>query len=379
VEATGLVSLALYLGGVLGGRLGHRYGARWDRRRVMVAADCVRLLALLVLAAAPAGAQVWVLFPAVAVIGTGRAVFEATLAAATPVLAPGRVQLLNSMVSGLRGASMVAGMGLAAIAVPVVGFRGVFVLDALTYAVSAAAVLLLPVRLREPGAGSPEREREPGTGTGTEPAARAGRPVRWPAVLGAGVALLVAVRGMDAMGSASHHVGLPILGDQRDPANPAGVTGVVWMAWAAGTVLGSFLLRPLLRAVIARAPGLVFCAATVGMSLGFIGVFWLPGWSWLLVAAVTAGLGDALSEITFKQSLQQLPDDRRGVAFGLAQVVVNAGFAIGLAVTILALTPAGLGTWVLLLHGIPCTAAVVVAWRLRAARIPASSPTGGGR
>jgi hypothetical protein len=363
VLATGLVSLALYAGGMLGGRLGHRHGARWDRRRVMVIADLVRAGALLVLAVVPAATQVWLLFPAVAVIGTGRAVFEATLAAATPVLAPGRVQLFNSVLSGVKGAAMVAGMGLAAVAVPVVGFRGIFALDGLTYLVSAAAVLFLPLRLREAGAAAP------GGGRGPR--------LAWPAVLGAGVALLVVVRGLDALGSASHHIGLPILGDLRDPANPARVAGVVWMAWAAGTVVGSFLLRPLLRAAIARAPGVVFCAATVGMSAGFIGIFWLAGWFWLLTAAVVAGLGDALSEITFKQSLQQLPDELRGVAFGLSQVVINAGFAFGLVAISLALTPASLGIWVLLLHGIPCTAAVVAAWWLWTARVPVKRSAGG--
>jgi MFS family permease len=367
VLATGLVSLALYVGGVLGGRLGHRHGARWDRRRAMVGADCVRMAALLGLAVVPDGAQVWVLFPAVCAVGAGRAVFEATLAAATPVLAPGRVQLLNSVLSGLKGVSMVAGMGLAAVAVPVVGFRGVFVLDALSYGVSAVAVLMLPLRLREPSApGHPQPGQH--------------RMVGWPAMVGAGVVLLVAVRGLDALGSASHHVALPILGDLRDPANPAGVTGVVWMTWAAGTVLGSLVLRPVLRAVIDRAPGLVFCAATAGMSVGFIGIFWLPGWPWMLTAAIVAGLGDALSEITFKQSLQQLPDQRRGVVFGLSQVVINSGFVVGLAVTSVALTPAGAGGWVLLLHGIPCIVAVAVGlWLLRAARSPAVRPAGGGR
>jgi hypothetical protein len=335
----------------------------------LVGADCVRMAALLGLAVVPDGAQMWVLFPAVCAVGTGRAVFEATLAAATPVLAPDRVQLLNSVLSGLKGMSLVAGMGLAAVAVPVVGFRGVFVLDALSYGVSAVAVLMLPLRLREVSAPAPGHS-QPGQH----------RLAGWPAALGAGVVLLVAVRGLDALGSSSHHVALPILGDLRDPTNPAGVTGVVWMTWAAGTVLGSFLLRPVLRAAIAQAPAVVFCAATMVMSVGFIGIFWLPGWSWMLTAAIVAGLGDALSEITFKQSLQRLPDEQRGAVFGLSQVVINSGFVVGLAVTSVALMPASVGGWVLLLHGIPCTAAAVVSlWLLRAARIPAAGPAGGSR
>jgi MFS family permease len=356
VFATGALSVVLYAGGMAGGQLGHRYGAHWDRRRVMIAADLARMAALLLLAIAPAGAQLWWLFPAVFVVGIGRSVFEATLSAATPVLAGPRAQLFNSVLAGVKGVALMAGMGLAALAVPLVGFRGVFALDALTYGLSAAAVLLLPLRFREATADPMDAAPRPTTEarTGTAP---------WAAVLGSGLVVLLAVRGLDALGSASHHVGLPILGELRDPSNPAGVTGTLWMAWAIGTVAGSFVLRPLVRALIDREPALVFFAATVVMSLGFIGIFWLGAWPLMLVAAAIAGLGDALSGIAFKQTVQQLPDERRGPAFGLCQTVINAGFVVGLVVTSVALSPDRLGAWVLLLHGIPMVAATAAAVR----------------
>jgi|GEM_PF-5396695 len=402
VLATGALSVVLYAGGMAGGQLGHRYGAHWDRRRAMIAADLARAAALLLLAVAPSESQLWLLFPAVFVVGIGRSVFEATLSAATPALAGERVQLLNSVLAGVKGIALMAGMGLSAVAVPLVGFRGVFALDALSYVLSAAAVLMLQLRLREvPPAGvaptaatldaaSAAARLDAASAAATLDAAAAAprrgtaRPVAaarggglgvaavagLPGVLGAGLALLLAVRGLDALGSASHHVGLPILGELQDPANPAGVTGALWMAWAVGTVAGSFALRPLLRAVLDREPAQLFFAATVVMSLGFIGIFWLGSWSLMLAAAATAGLGDALSGIAFKQTVQRLPDERRGPAFGLCQTVINAGFVVGLVVTSLALTPDRLGGWVLLLHGIPMAAALAAAaarWRRPAA------------
>jgi hypothetical protein len=357
VLATGSLSVVLYAGGIAGGQIGHRYGAHWDRRRAMIAADLARMAVLLLLAVAPAGAQLWWLFPAVLVVGAGRSVFEATLSAATPVLAGQRVQLLNSVLAGVKGIALMAGMGLAAVAVPLVGFRGVFALDGLSYGLSAAAVLLLPLRLREAPAAPGVRAAGGATATGHR------RFASWAAVLGVGLTSLLVVRGLDALGSASHHVGLPILGELRDPANPAGVTGTLWMAWAIGTVAGSFVLRPALRAVLDREPALLFFTATVLMSLGFIGIFWLGPWSLMLVAAGVAGLGDALSGIAFKQAVQRLPDERRGPAFGLCQTVINAGFVVGLVMTSLALTPDRLGGWVLLMHGIPMLAAVVAAVR----------------
>lgn len=353
VAATGLLGFALYAGGIVGGRLGHRYGAHWDRRQVMIAADLARMAMLAMLALAPDGGQLWLLFPAVFVIGGGRSVFEATLSAATPVLAPERTQLLNSVLSGVKGVALVLGMGLATVAVPVIGFRGVFLLDALTYALSAAVLLMLPLRLRE-GVARP-------SATGPKPALS-----QWLATLGAGIVLLLGVRGLDALGSASHHVGLPILGDARDPQNPAAVTGALWMAWAAGMVVGSFALRPLLARLITNSAALVFFLATVVMSSGFIGIFWLSAYPLMLTVAAIAGLGDALSEITFKQALQKLPDERRGPAFGLSQIVINSGFVAGLLLTSAVLVPDRVADWVLLLHGVPVLAALLAAgWTAR--------------
>jgi predicted MFS family arabinose efflux permease len=346
--ATGLLGLSVYAGGMLGGRLGHRYGADWNRRRAMVGADLARMAVLVLLAVLPSGAQLWWLFPAMVVVGAGRSVFETTLSAATPVLAGERLQAVNSVVSAVKGIALVVGMGLATIAVPLVGFRGVFALDAASYGLSAAVLLALRLRLRE----APVPDRPAGD-------VRVG----WPVLLAAGLVALLVVRGLDALGSASHHVGLPILGDQRDPGNPAGVAGVVWMVWAAGMLAGALLLRPLLAGAIRRSPQFVFFVATALMSAGFIGVFWLSAWPAVVGAGVLAGLGDALSEVTYKESMQRLPDRQRGPAFGLSMTVINAGFVIGLVVAGLALAPELLAEWILVMHGIPLLAAVgAAAW-----------------
>ncbi|MGW4892480.1 MFS transporter [Kitasatospora sp. NPDC004240] len=359
--ATGLVSVALYAGAITGGRLGHRFGDRWDRRRAMIGADLVRAGVLALLAVLPSGVQGWWLYPAVLLVGAGRSVFEATLSAATPVLAGPRTQAVNSAIAGLKGVAFMIGMGLAAVVVPLLGYRGVFALDAGSYVLSALVLLALRLRMREEG-----------TGRG-----RAGDgPAAWPTLVGAGLAGLVVLRGIDAFGSSSQHVGLPILGTELRPDEPTFVSGAVWSSWATGLLLGSFVLRPLARRLVERAPALVYCLATVVMSLGFIGVFWLDGWWPRLLAATAAGLGDALSEITYKQSLQRLPDEQRGRAFGLSQIVVNAGFMSGLLATSVVLRPSWLAPWVLLLHGVPM---LVAGWMAvtaaRAARTPRTPRT----
>jgi MFS family permease len=355
--ATGLLGLCLYVGGIVGGRLGQRYGAQWDRRRAMIVADVVRAAALVVLTAVPAAVQLAWLFPTVLAIGAGRSVFEATLAAGTPALVgPARAQAINGTISGIKGVALVLGMGLATVAVPTVGFRAVFAMDAASYALSAAVLLTVPLRLRDEG--------------GDARAARRGKG-GWGVLLASGLATMVLVRGLDAFGSASHHVGLPLLGAVLDPANPASVVGAVWMAWAAGTLVGSFVLRPLLAGVIDRAPVSTFGLATAVMSAGFIGIFWVGSWVGMLAAAAIAGLGDALSEITFRQALQALPDANRGGAFGTAQIVVNVGFAVGLLSVGAIATTGRIGILVIVMHGVAMFAAAGLAVRFLRTRKPA--------
>jgi MFS family permease len=354
--ATGLVSVALYTGSIAGGRLGHRYGDSWDRRKVMIGADLVRMAMLVTLAVLPGRVQTWWLYPAVVLIGTGRSVFEASLSAATPVLAGPATQTVNSVLAGLKGIAFVIGMALATVAVPVVGYRGVFACDASSYALSASVLLALRLRTRE-----------------ARPAAAGGEAEEWalwPQLVIAGLAALMVLRGLDAFASSSQQVGLPILGSQLYPKDPTLVSGAVWSSWAAGLLVASFVLRPLSKAIISRSPKRVFCLATIVMSAGFVGVFWLSGWWPRLAAAAVAGIGDALSEITFKQALQSLPDHRRGRAFGLSQIAVNSGFMCGLLLTSAVLRPAWLAQWALLLHGIPFLMALwMAAAPGRAARV----------
>lgn len=346
--ATGLVSVLLYAGAIVGGRLGHAFGDRWNRRTAMITADVVRLVVLALLAVLPDDLQQWWLYIAVFAVGIGRSVFEGTLSAATPVLAGDRAQLVNSVLAGLKGVAFLLGMGLSALVVPLVGFRGVFALDAASYALSAAVLLALRVRLRE---------------TDSHPSTAARVPA-WPVVVAAGLVPLFALRALDAFGSSSQHVGMPILGGTLSAGGAERVAGLLWSGWAAGLLLGSLVLRPLATRLIARAPGLVFCLATMVMSVGFIGLFWADDWWLRIVAGLAAGIGDAFSEIAFKQAVQRLPDSGRGSVFGLSQVVVNTGFMAGLVVTSAVLVPSWVAEWVLLLHGVPLVMAVVSIWFL---------------
>src|SRR5260370_23175084 len=161
---------------------------------------------------------------------------------------------------------------------------------------------------------------------GTESAAVGNaEPISWVQLVGAGLAALMILRGLDAFARSSQQVGLPVLGSKLLPSDPTGVAGAVWSCWAGGLLLASFGLRPLARGLINRAPQRVFCLATIVMSAGFIGVFWLSGLAPMLISALIAGICDSFSEVTFKPVVQPLPDRKQGRAIRFSQIVVNRG------------------------------------------------------
>jgi Transmembrane secretion effector len=139
----------LLLGGVVSDRL--------DRRRVMVAADVVRGVAIAAIGAlSVAGAlELWHVIALVAVYGAGEALFVPAFGAIVPDLVPEHLlvqansldMLVRPLTARLLG-PIVAGVAIAA-----VGPGGAFLLDAGTFAVSAAAILAIrarPLPVREP-------------------------------------------------------------------------------------------------------------------------------------------------------------------------------------------------------------------------------------
>ncbi|MDO8494736.1 MAG: hypothetical protein Q7S68_05310, partial [Deltaproteobacteria bacterium] len=145
----------------------------------------------------------------------------------------------------------------------------------------------------------------------------------------------------------------------------------LWAGWGVGMLIGSFVLRPLLVQSIHKSPQMIFLFATALMSLGFIGIFWASDW-WARVGwALVAGIGDGLSEIAFRQTLQGLSDKMRGSAFGLAETFINTGFISGMLLVGWGASLNNIQLWVLCLHGIPIAISIFLlsSYRMRSATI----------
>jgi MFS family permease len=68
------------------------------------------------------------------------------------------------------------------------------------------------------------------------------------------------------------------------------------------------------------------------MSAAFIVAFADIPQPWVLLLALTAGLADGFTEITYTTRVQAEPDPARGHFFGMTAMAENAGFGIGMLV-----------------------------------------------
>jgi Transmembrane secretion effector len=120
---------------------------RFERRRIMIAADVVRAIAVATIGALSlTGAiELWHLFVLAAVFGTGEAFFGPAFTAIVPEIVPRHLLLqANSLDQFIRPfAFLLVGPALGGWMVAALGPGQAFVLDAGTFLVSAAALLLM--------------------------------------------------------------------------------------------------------------------------------------------------------------------------------------------------------------------------------------------
>jgi transmembrane secretion effector len=140
---------------VLGGVVSDRF----DRRRVMVAADVARAVAVGAIAtlSLTGGLELWHMVALVALYGAGAAFFGPAFDAIVPDLLPpaelARANALDQLIRPL--ALRLMGPALGGLLIETVGVGGAFVLDAASFAVSAVALLAMRAapRVRPPGEG----------------------------------------------------------------------------------------------------------------------------------------------------------------------------------------------------------------------------------
>ncbi|MGI8650204.1 MAG: MFS transporter [Rubrobacter sp.] len=274
-----LPTLASPLVGVLADRLR-------DRRRLLVAVDVVRAGIILSLVFVT---DVAVLYPLVFALGVCQTLFNPTIRSAFPgVVGAGDITRANALVSGSFSLSVAVGPALGGLLIAFVGVQVAFVIDALTFLVSAAflAFVAMPA----------EREQEEEEGFLTE--LRAGLSylggARLPLGLVLGALLLVLAENSTVPAEA-------FLARETFGAGNAGY-GLLVAAYGAGMITGSGLM-----AVVGDRANLIttYCASIFVACAALAAVGFAPFFVLVLCALSVAGACNGIDNVSTDALLQK--------------------------------------------------------------------------
>jgi MFS family permease len=294
-----LPTIASPLAGVLADRV--------DRRVVLVASDLARAVLVLGLVFARDLATIYVL---VFLMGLARTVFNPTVRAAFPsVVGGGDLTRANALISGTFSVSETAGPALGGLLVATAGVDAAFVLDAVTYLVSAALLSLTPLT-------RPQREEE-GASFGED--LKAG----FTYLVGARVPLAIVLGAFLTV--LTINITIPaefFLATETFDAGNAGY-GILVGLYGGGMVLGSALMAAL--GDRARLLPLYF-SGVLATALALVGAGLSPTFVLALGALVVAGVANGTENVTTDTILQKrVPDAFLGRVFSVRFL----GFSVG--------------------------------------------------
>lgn len=322
--AAGIVAAAGTVATLLFGMLGGVYADRWDRQKTMAAVDLLRAatVAILPVLVWRDMLQLWHL-AAVAVVVSGLgALFDPALQASLPALVSDRqtLQATNGLMDMTRRLARAIGPSLAGALVAVLSLAHFFTLDAISFVISALAVLSLGRRF----AWRPVREQTARgmRGIGAE-IASAMRVVRAHRLL----AWALGSNGISNIAwGAAFTVGAPLLA-ARVLAGHVGAYGLIVGAYGIGNVVGNIVIGSL---TIQRRVAMLFAGRLV-LGGGFLIMAMATNLTVAMLGAAVAALGGPMGDIVMLTMIQHdLPANQIGKVYSLRVTVSSAGMALGL-------------------------------------------------
>jgi MFS family permease len=302
---------------------------RYSRTAVMACSDVLRLVAVLGYALSPASTHVSVLAVFAVLEGCGVALFQPAWRAVLPQIVPAdRLREVNAVVQATNRGGLLLGTGLGGVLVATVGPRPALLVDASTYAISLATLLVIAL----PAAA----EHAPGGLRAAIHEAREGVAVVWHKPWVTVVMLQGTVQVLLAFGPM--RVLTPLVAEER---YGPGAYGVLAACLPAGMILGSLValrLRPRregLAAMHAVAPmaAVMLCLA-VDVPLVVYAAATVVAWAGISVFAV----------LWFTSLQRSYPATIQGRVFSVEQLATFALDPVGLVLAPLVATAVGVPT-----------------------------------
>jgi MFS family permease len=300
------------------GPLGGAIADRFDRRRVMIICDVIRLALMLLLALVAATQLPILLAPVIAAAATAAgSPYLACTSAVTPRLVPDAdLTGANAARSAVGAIGIIAGPALGGVLLLFGSPALAFVVNAVTFGVAAVAVLAIPAG-RAFQSGAPAERPSGLLHDVTDGAAALRAHPEALRLVGADI-MCSLIYGMQTvlLLLAARHAGLGLHG-----------YGYLFAGIGAGALAGTALAGRVARLPHPRT-ALLTALTAVGLPM-----LVLPWASWAVLAialAATTGVGAILVEILTETALQRsLPAEVFGRAYGLALPASVAGIAVG--------------------------------------------------
>jgi len=312
VIQTGAFALASPIAGAL--------ADRFDRRRLLVAVDLARVPVALAFLLARDPETLWIAFLAVALLAVGGALFEPTSSASLPNLVePHQLPEANVLLGSAWGIMLAVGAALGGVVAATFGRDAAFVVNAASFALSAALIVGIRRPLQQPRSGVV------GQGLGL-------------ATFSSSVATALAfARGSRLVASlllskATFGVGtgvilmLAVFGHEVFAAGDAGI-GLLFAARGLGALVGPFVARAM---VGTEDRGLLTgIASSLLVVTGAYALFPLaPGIGLAAALVFVAHLGGGAQWMLSSYGLQRTtPDEIRGRVFSLDYGLVTLAIA----------------------------------------------------
>jgi MFS family permease len=283
---------------------------RLDRRAVLVAADLARailVLGLIFVRDLPA------IYALVFLLGAAQTVFNPTVRAAFPgVVGGGDLTRANALISGTFSFSVMAGPALGGVLVASVGVEAAFLIDALTFLVSAVLISTIPLP-------APERDDD---GEGFFGEVRAG----FGYLAGARVPLAIVAGAFLATLTANATIPAEaFLAKTTFGAGDIGY-GLIASLWGGGMILGSAL-----TAVLGARMDLtlLYFVSIFATAVALVGVGLSPIFLLALGAIAVAGAANGVDNVATDTVLQRrVPDAFLGRVFAARFMTFSAGEAL---------------------------------------------------
>ena len=335
---------------------------RIDRRKLMIAVDLGRAVACLLPLFARTPAMLPFAYAGVILISIGSAYFEPASQAALPnIVASDELAAANVLMGSTWGTMLAAGAAIGGAVTMLFGRDASFVVDAVSFVVSALLLWRMRVRFSEVREHHDKPPllasiRETIRFAKDQPRVLGLLTVKGGYGLGAGVIAMVSVFGREVFHGGAMAIGL------------------LFAARGLGALLGPFLLRGVLRTDDARYRAIAFCILAFG--IGYAGLGLAPTLIVGLVSVFVAHLGGGAAWQVSTYGLQrETPDFIRGRVFAadygfVTLTMALSGLAAGITSDRIGPTKATLATAaVAVLFGLVWT---LWTWRLwRSAGLPA--------